>query len=266
MQVTPIPCLSDNYAYLLVCSETKEAAIIDPSESEPVLAAVRNRTLAGGREAATVVAILSTHHHHDHVGGNGGVVAALGPLKVYGHASDRGRIPGQTEFLEDGDTFNVGRLLVRVLHIPGHTTGALAYVVTREPEQPVAFTGDTLFSAGCGRLFEGTPGMMHASLSKLAALDGRTRVYPGHEYTESNLKFAAHAEPSNKAIAEARARAAGLRGERKPTVGTTIAEELTYNPFLRVDVPELRRTFGIQESVDSAAAFGVVRKAKDEFR
>jgi len=264
MRVIPIACLSDNYAYLLVCPETKEAAIVDPSEPEPVLRAVSEN--AGRTGDVKVVAILATHHHLDHVGGNEAVAKALGIERVYGHASDKGRIPKQTEFLEEGATFTIGSLLVRVIHIPGHTTGAVAYVVTREPNDAVVFTGDTMFVGGCGRIFEGNPPMMHASLSKLAKLDGRTQVYCGHEYTESNLRFAAYVEPSNQAVEKARTRASQLRKEGKPTVASTIADELTYNPFLRVGSAEIRKTLSIAESATGAEALGAIRKAKDGFK
>ena len=264
MRIVPVACLSDNYAYLLVCPETKEAAIIDPSEPEPVLAALQE----GGRRTGDVkvVAILDTHHHYDHSGGNEEVAKRLGIERVYGHASDKGRIPGQTHFLEEGASFTIGSLLVRVLHIPGHTTGAVAYVVTREPHDPVVFTGDTMFVGGCGRIFEGDPPMMFASLSKLGKLDGRTQVYCGHEYTESNLRFAAHVEPSSSAVAQARARASALRKEGKPTVPSTIAEELTYNPFLRTESLEIRQTLGIPTTASPAEALGAIRAAKDSFR
>lgn len=277
MRVIPIPCLADNYAYLLVCRETKEAAIVDPSEAGPVLRALEQgagtldsrRDLSAppaSREDIRVSAILCTHHHHDHVGGNEEVRSRLGIDRVYGHGSDRGRIPGQTQYLQEGDTFEIGRLSIRALHIPGHTLGAVAYVVTQEPDDPVVFTGDTLFLAGCGRLFEGDPPMMHASLSKLAALDPRTRVYCGHEYTESNLRFAAHVEPSNAAIAKRRELAAELRKEGRPTVPGTIADELATNPFLRVTSPEIRKTLGIAADASPADALGAIRKAKDDFR
>jgi hydroxyacylglutathione hydrolase len=263
MRILPIPCLSDNYAYLVVCRETREAAIVDASEALPVLRAMESDAVSDPR--AQVVAILSTHHHHDHVGGNDEVKSRLGIERIYGHASDQGRIPGQTHFLEDGESFTLGRLRVRALHIPGHTLGAVAYVVTGG-EAPAVFTGDTLFVAGCGRLFEGDPPMMHASLQKLAALDGATRVYCGHEYTESNLRFAAHVEPSNGAVVAAQARAAVLRKEARPTVPTSIADELTYNPFLRTASPEIRTTLGISPDASAEDALGAIRNAKDVFR
>lgn len=276
MRIVPISCLSDNYAYLLVCRETKEAAIVDVSEAGPVLDAIergagtqdsrKEVSSASTREDVRIVAILSTHHHHDHVGGNEEVRAKLGIDRVYGHTSDRGRIPGQTQYLQEGDTFEVGRMSVKALHIPGHTLGAVAYVVTNDTDDPVVFTGDTLFIGGCGRLFEGDPPMMHASLAKLAALDPRTRVFAGHEYTEANLRFAAHVEPSNAAITQAKTRAASLRKEGRPTMGSTIAEELSYNPFLRVDSAEIRQTLGIASNADASASLGAIRAAKDGFK
>ena len=276
MRIVPIPCLSDNYAYLLVDRETKEAAIVDVSEAGPVLDAIergagtqdsrKDVSSILTREDVRIVAILSTHHHHDHVGGNEEVRSKLGIDRVYGHTSDRGRIPGQTQYIQEGDTFEIGHLEVKVLHIPGHTLGAVAYVVTNDTDDPVVFTGDTLFIGGCGRLFEGDPPMMHRSLSKLAALDPRTRVYAGHEYTESNLRFAAHVEPSNLAIAQARARAQQLRKDNRPTMGATIAEELSYNPFLRVDSKEIRGTLGISENASAAESLGAIRAAKDAFK
>lgn len=230
--ITPIPCLSDNYAYLVTCDATKKTAIVDPSEAGPVLEAVK-------RAGVKPDAIWNTHHHWDHVGGNEELVKALGIGEVCGHASDRGRIAGQTRFLEENDRFTLGNLEVCILHIPGHTTGAIAYVVEGDGDTPAVFTGDTMFIAGCGRLFEGTPENMFDSLKKLAALDDATRVYCGHEYTKSNLKFAAHVEPKNEDVKRA---AANLR---VPSVPSRIADEKRTNPFVRGrDVAELaaRRT------------------------
>ena len=261
MRVTPVPCLSDNYAYIVVCEETGACAVVDVSEAPPVRTALD----AVGSQTRPV-AILSTHHHFDHVGGNEELISALGPVPVYAHASDRGRVPGQTVFLEEGDSFEIGRLAVSVLHIPGHTTGAVAYVVTDRGGGTSVFTGDTLFVAGCGRLFEGTPAMMHASLGKLAGLPGAALVYCGHEYTEANLRFAHHVEPGNTEVARSRESASARRAEGQPTVPSTMAGELATNPFLRVDSPEIRATLSIAAAASGAEALGVIRAAKDAFR
>jgi hydroxyacylglutathione hydrolase len=256
MQIVPIPCLKDNYAYLVV-SGSGEAAIVDASEAAPLREAMRS-------ERVTVRAIWSTHHHWDHVGGNEELVRDLG-VEVVGHTSDVARLPGLSRGVETDDVVRVGEIEARCIHIPGHTLGAVAYFVDVGGERAV-FTGDTLFCGGCGRLFEGTPAQMHASLSLLAALPGDTRVYCGHEYTESNLRFAAHVEPSNKDVSRARDRAAKLRLTGTPTVGTTLDDERRCNPFLRVRSPEIRATLGIAPDADDVTAFAALRAAKDSFR
>jgi hydroxyacylglutathione hydrolase len=260
MRITPVPCLSDNYAYLVVCEATGLSALVDASEAAPVIDAARALGL-GPRD------IWSTHHHHDHVGGNEEVVRALSVGDVMGHVSDRGRIPGQTRFLDTGDTFTLGTLEIRTQHIPGHTLGAIAYIV-RDPAtgETALFTGDTLFCSGCGRLFEGTPAQMHASLQSLTAAGASARVYCGHEYTEANLRFAKHVEPTNGAIDAAMDRARSLRAQGRPTVATRIEDELATNPFLRVRSGAIRRTLGIAADADDATALGAIRRAKDGFR
>src|SRR3954471_17899813 len=213
MQVTIVPCLSDNYAYVLLAPGSKRAVVVDPSEAEPIERAL-------DRLGVTLGAILATHHHGDHVGGNAALAQRFPGTKVFGHASDRGRIPEQTEFLEHGQELTVEGLEFRALHIPGHTLGALAYA-----GEGAVFTGDTLFAAGCGRLFEGTPAQMYESLNvTLAALPDSTLVYCGHEYTASNLRFAAHLEPANIAITEKAKRVAEQRAQGVPTVPSTLAE------------------------------------------
>ena len=258
MRIVPIPCLKDNYAYLVVCSATNEAAVVDPSEAAPVIACVDAAKVSLG-------AIWNTHHHFDHVGGNEELVRHYGLSEVYGHDSDRGRIPGQTRFVAAKDSFWLGRLHVRILHIPGHTLGAIAYVVEASGEKTAVFTGDTLFLSGCGRLFEGTAAQMHASFTTLAELPATTQVYCGHEYTESNLRFAAHLEPSNTDIEELHQSVQAMRRHGTPTVPGTLAREQKVNPFLRVRSPELRKTLGIAPDADDVTAFAAIRKAKDAF-
>lgn len=215
MRVVSIPCLSDNYAYLVIDGD--KTAIVDPSEHAPVLAAC-------AREGVTPAAIWLTHHHHDHVGGVEGIVAAHPGLEVVAHKSDAGRSPKVTKIVDEGDIVSFARVRAKILHNPGHTLGAISYWI--EDGDGAVFTGDTLFAAGCGRVFEGNPPMMYASLQKLAALPPSTRVYFGHEYTAANLRFAAHVEPGNKAIA---ARATAVTA---PSTPSTIAEERATNPFL----------------------------------
>ncbi len=256
MRIVIVPCLQDNYAYLLVAS-SGECAIVDASEAAPLRDAI-------AREKVVPRAIWSTHHHFDHVGGNVELAKELG-VEVVGHVSDRERLPGLTHPVDTGDTVRVGDLTARCIHIPGHTMGAVAYFVDAGSERAV-FTGDTLFCAGCGRLFEGTPADMHGSISRLLELPADTRVYCGHEYTESNLRFAAHVEPSNAEIARARQRAKALRAEGKPTVGTTLADERATNPFVRVRSAEIRGNLGIDPGADDATALGAIRAAKDGFK
>jgi hydroxyacylglutathione hydrolase len=252
MRVIPVPCLSDNYAYLVTRDGSNEAIVVDPSESEPVIAAIE-------REGLSLSAILCTHHHPDHVGGNEGLIAKYGSMPVYAHASDKGRVPAQSVFVEEGKPFEVVGLSFTPMHVPGHTTGAVAYHV-----EGAVFTGDTLFVAGCGRLFEGTPAMMHDSLSgKLGKLPPETRVYCGHEYTVSNLRFAVHAEPDNRAAQEKLDRAKAMRERGEPTVPSTIGEERETNPFMRADLASLQDRYPGASVVDTFAA---VRKAKDSFR
>jgi hydroxyacylglutathione hydrolase len=237
MKVRIVPCLSDNYSYFVTCDRTGDTVIVDACSSEvlPVAKTYSKKPRA----------IWSTHHHHDHVGGNEEVAAALGITEICAYESDRGRVPGQTRFLGE-EAFEFGAIRVRTLHIPGHTLGAIAYVCEDDTGRAV-FTGDTLFAAGCGRLFEGTPEMMFTSLAKLSALAPDTLVYCGHEYTVNNLRFAKVVEPSNTAIDAAMERAKS----KVPTIPTTIADELATNPFVRAK---------------TAAELGERRKAKDSFR
>jgi hydroxyacylglutathione hydrolase len=259
VQVVPIPLLSDNYGYLLIHPDGGRAAIVDCSEAGPVLAEVERRKL-------TLEAILSTHHHYDHVGGNEEVARATPGIRVIGSRADRTRVPALTEPLADGDEIEVIGRRARALFIPAHTSGHLAYFFP--DEAPDVFTGDTLFAAGCGRLFEGSPAQMMRSLGKLAVLPDATRVWCGHEYTEKNLRFAHDLEPENVDIAAKLERVAAQRRSGQPTVPSTIGEEKRTNPFLRWESPELRRTlcsrFPDMPS-ESVAIFAKTRELKDNF-
>jgi hydroxyacylglutathione hydrolase len=252
MRVIPVPCLSDNYAYLVAADGAKEAFVIDPSEAAPIEAALE-------RENLELVAIVNTHHHWDHVGGNDELCARAGSLPVYAHVSDVGRVPQQTERVEEGRSFKVAGLELRPLHVPGHTLGAVSYWV-----EDAVFTGDTLFVAGCGRLFEGTPEMMYTSLSgKLAKLPAATRVFCGHEYALGNLRFALHVEPENKAVQAKLQRATEAKEKGTWMIPSTIEEELATNPFLRSEEPKVRERYPADTP---AGVLGAVRAAKDVFR
>ncbi|KAJ2771244.1 Cytoplasmic glyoxalase II [Coemansia nantahalensis] len=250
MKILPVPCLSDNYAYVLVDETANVAAVIDPVESTKVLAAARET----GMELA---AVLTTHHHADHSGGNDGVAAAVPGIAVYGGDE---RIPAVTTKVKDGDKFALGSLDVRAIKTCGHTSGSICYYVEdRANDQRAVFTGDTLFVGGCGRLFEGSPADMHDSLNvKLAALPDDTLVFAGHEYTSANLRFALSVDADNQALQTKAQRCA----EARCTMPSTIAEEKDTNPFMRVTQPALQRA---ANATDPVEALRVIRQMKDRF-
>jgi hydroxyacylglutathione hydrolase len=253
LEIALVPLLTDNYGYLLHEPKSGLTAVLDPSEAEPVLEAVAAR---GWRLSH----ILNTHHHGDHCGGNVELKAATG-ARVVGPAYDRARIPAIDEAVDEATGFRFGQAQARILFIPGHTRGHIAFWF--EGAQAL-FCGDTLFSLGCGRMFEGNPEMMWASLSKLRALPGETRVYCGHEYTEANARFALTVDPDNKALQARSAAVKALRAEGRPTIPSMLAEERAANPFLRADDPAMAQRMGMAGK-PAHEVFGEIRRRKDNF-
>ena len=252
-----VPAFQDNY--LWVMSRGRDAAVVDPGDAAPIEAFLAEQGLI-------LRAILATHHHGDHVGGLA-ALAAHWKCPVFGPAGER--IGGLTRRLKEGDRITVPALEVEldVLDVPGHTAGHIAYV-HRDPDDPFAFVGDTLFAGGCGRLFEGTAAQMVGSLSKLAALPPRTRVYCAHEYTLANLRFARAVEPGNASLAQRQSREAARREHGEPTVPSTIGVELETNPFLRWREPAVieaaERRAG-RPLDDPVAVFAEIREWKNNF-
>jgi hydroxyacylglutathione hydrolase len=238
LDIVPVPAFADNYIWLVHDDASGETAVVDPGDAAPALATAAER-------GWTIGQVWNTHWHADHTGGNLAIKQATGAL-VSGPAS--GRIPGRDVALAEGDEIRIGKHVGRVIEVPGHTLDHIALIFD---DDRVAFVGDTLFAMGCGRLFEGTAEQMYRSLGRLAALPADTRLYCAHEYTLSNGRFAAHAEPGNAAIAARLAEVAALRAEGRITLPTTVAQERETNPFVRAtDWNE----------------FAALRAAKDSFR
>ncbi|SIO45629.1 hydroxyacylglutathione hydrolase [Rhodovulum sp. ES.010] len=253
LEIVTVPCLSDNYAYLLHDADSGATAVVDAPEAEPVEAALAAR---GWR----LTDILITHHHHDHIGGVEALRDAHG-ARVVGAAADAHRLPPLDLAVAEGDSVAVGGETGRVLDVSGHTVGHIAY---HFPGTGAVFTADSLMALGCGRVFEGTPEMMWQSLSRLAALPADTLVYSGHEYTAKNAEFALTVEPDNPAL-NARAEEIGrLRAEGTPTVPARLSEEIETNPFLRADRPEVKAAVGLADASD-AEVFAEIRARKDRF-
>ncbi|RWR80528.1 hypothetical protein CKAN_00917100 [Cinnamomum micranthum f. kanehirae] len=257
MKILHIPCLEDNYAYLIIDEETREAAAVDPVEPENILSVAKDN-------GADLKMVLTTHHHWDHAGGNEKIKQLVPGIRVFGGSIDD--VKGCTDKLENGDKLSLGTdVNILSLHTPSHTKGHISYYVTsKEEEDPAVFTGDTLFVAGCGKFFEGTAEQMYQSLCvTLGSLPKPTRVYCGHEYTEKNLRFALTVDPDNAKTKEKLSWAQHQRQANLPTIPSSIGEEWETNPFMRVGIPELQERVGCHSPVE---ALKEIRRLKDVWR
>lgn len=253
LEIHQFPCLNDNYGYLVHEPSSGKTAAIDTPEVKPILAALEEK-------GWTLTHILNTHHHFDHAGGNAELKEKTG-CTVIGPKGEKDKIPGIDRAVGEGDIVELGAARARVIEVPGHTSGHIAYSFD---EEHIAFVGDTLFALGCGRLFEGTPQQMWTSLGKLMALPDDTTVYCAHEYTQANARFALSVEPQNAALVARAKEIDEKRARGEWTVPTTIGLEKATNPFLRAASADLRRTVGLEAAKD-VDVFAETRKRKDNF-
>lgn len=253
IDIRQFPCLSDNYGYLVRDRASGAVAAIDTPDAGAI-----NEELA--RAGWRLTHILNTHWHPDHAGGNLVLKEKWG-CRIFGPKGEAEKIPGLDQPLGEGDVVSLGESKARVLDTPGHTAGHIIY---HFPDDAAAFVGDTVFALGCGRLFEGAPAQMWASLLKIAALPRETKLYCAHEYTQANARFAVTADPQNRALAARAAEIETKRAAGEPTVPTTVALELETNPFLRADKPGVQAALGMS-GADPVAVFAEVRKRKDNF-
>jgi hydroxyacylglutathione hydrolase len=260
MRLIPLPAFSDNYLWLW--QQGTQAVVVDPGDATPVFEALAQENL-------TLAAILVTHHHADHVGGVAQLHQATGAT-VYGPA--REEVPAPFTPVLSGDTLALLGQPVQVMDVPGHTAGHVAYFLPQAQPHPVLFAGDTLFSAGCGRIFEGTPAQMLASLDALAALPSPTQVCCAHEYTLSNLRFALAVEPHNADLQAYASQCQQLRAKGLPTLPAQLGNELRINPFLRARHPVVRQAvtqhaqLSFEEQNNDVAVFAALRQWKNDFK
>ena len=253
MEISLIPCLTDNYAYIINDQKSKTVGVVDPSESKPVIDFLKKKELK-------LNYILNTHHHFDHIGGNGDLKKMYN-AKIVGFSGDKHRIPNIDIPLENNSNWVFGKSKVRILHIPGHTLGHICFFFEKEK---IAFTGDTLFSLGCGRVFEGTHEEMFSSLNKIKNLPPDTNIYCGHEYTNSNLNFCLEYDSKNTHLKNKKIDIEKKLSSNQPTIPSTIAEEIKTNIFLRCNDPEIKHRLGLKDSSD-AEVFSKLRDLKDSF-
>jgi len=253
MQITPIPCLTDNYAYIINDNISKKVGVVDPSEASPIISFLNKNKLK-------LNYILNTHHHFDHIGGNN-ELKKLFNAKVVGFFGDKHRIPGIDITLKDNEKWTFGNSLVKILHIPGHTLGHICFFFEKEK---IVFTGDTLFSLGCGKIFEGDHIQMLKSLNKIKELPKDTKIYCGHEYTYKNAEFCIKYDTGNADLKKKFEIIKKLRLQNLPTIPTTLEDELSSNIFLRCDQNDLKIKLNMQNQEDYKV-FRKVRDLKDGF-
>lgn len=254
LEIVRVAALSDNYTFLLYAPGTGETAVVDTPEVAPILAALDAR-------GWQLTHIFNTHHHPDHVGGNLALKAATG-CTVVGPAADRERIPGLDVGVAEGDSVSLGAFTAQVWDTPAHTRGHISFYFA---EQHAIFVGDTLFSVGCGRLFEGTAAQMWSAMQRYRRLPDLTQVFCAHEYTASNIRFARQIDPHNAALEALEQQVADKRAAGVATVPTTVGVERATNPFMRADEPVLARSVGL-EGAGPAEVLGAIRSAKNRFR
>jgi len=253
LHLMTIPCLSDNYAYLIHDPTSGQTAVVDVPEAGPILDALN-------QQGWTLSHILLTHHHYDHIDGVEDLLAKA-PAQVIGAAADAHRLPPLDLAVTEGDTITIGNETGHVMDVSGHTVG---HIAIHFPDSKLVFTADSLMALGCGRLFEGTPSQMYSSLAKLAALPGDTTVCSGHEYTQSNAKFALTIDPDNQALISRAEAVAAARAKNQPTVPSLLSEELATNPFLRASDPAIQTHLGMQDA-EPVDVFTEIRARKDRF-
>ena len=253
MQVTPIPCLTDNYAYVINDVNSKIVGVIDPSEAPPVIAFLKKKNLK-------LNYILNTHHHFDHIGGNAELKEKYN-ANIVGFDGDKHRIPGIDISLKNNEQWSFGNSTVKILHIPGHTLGHICFFFEKEK---IAFTGDTLFSLGCGRIFEGDHKQMLISLNKIKKLPKETKIFCGHEYTHKNAEFCMKYDNNNMNLIKQFEKIKKLRSNKLPTIPTSLEDELKSNIFLRCDQNDLKIKLNMKNEEDFKV-FKKVRDLKDNF-
>ena len=253
MLITPIRCLSDNYAYVINDDSSKTIGVVDPSEAQPVIAFLK-------KEKLKLNYILNTHHHFDHIGGNIELKKKYN-AKIIGFDNDKHRIPGIDITLRDNERWSFGNSKVKVLHIPGHTLGHICFFFEKEK---IAFTGDTLFSLGCGRIFEGDHRQMLISLNKIKKLPKETKIYCGHEYTQKNAEFCMKYDHGNLDLIKKFEKIKKLRSKNLPTIPSKLEDELKTNIFLRCNQNELKIKLNMKNEEDFKV-FKKVRDLKDSF-